>query len=52
MDFNSDLSEIRKQENKSEYKKITVIQNIANFVDLQEKIINLFKYYSFSLSES
>ena len=51
MNIQSDLNEIQKIGNISGYQK-EIIYNIGKFFYLQEKIINLFRGYSFLLSES
>ena len=48
--FKSDLSEIKAAGKQSTDQKNT-INNITNFFDLREKIIDFFKDYSFFLSE-
>ena len=49
--FKSDLNEIKIGDNKSPNQKYT-IENISNFFDLREKIIDFFRDYSFLLSEA
>ena len=49
--FKSDLNETKKGNPKfKSEEKISAIQNINDFFDLQEKIIKLFSDYSFLLS--
>ena len=49
--FKSDLREIRTGGNKSTNQK-TTIENLNNFFDLPEKVINFFRDYSFWLSKA
>ena len=49
--FKSDLSEIKIGSKKSSNQTNT-IENITNFFDLQEKVINFFRDYSFLISEA
>ena len=53
--FKSDLGEIRKirkgNTNLKSEDQIIVIENVENFFNLREKIIDFFKDYSFLLSE-
>ena len=51
--FKSDLGKIKKGNQKSRLKyQISVTQNVENFFNLREKIIDLFRDYLFLLSEA
>ena len=53
VDFKSDLGEIKKGNPKSKLEnQISVIQNVQNFFDLREKIIDFFRDYSILISEA
>ena len=50
--FKSDLGKIRKRNTNLKLEdQIIVIENVENFFDLREKIIDLFRDYSFLLSQ-
>ena len=48
INLNSDLGKLKKGNKKSKSKdQISVVQNVQNFFDLREKIIDFFRDYSF-----